>query len=142
VIRRGPSLEALRKLAREYAATHVVWNRRYEPAVIARDTAIKKALADDGLNAESFNGGLLFEPVRVATKEGRPYQVFTPFWRALLAREEPAEPVPAPRKLRPAAPAAGKGGKAARSGWRHSSRRASAGMAPNATAPTTTARAA
>jgi deoxyribodipyrimidine photo-lyase len=112
VIRRGPSLEALRKLAREYAATHVVWNRRYEPAVIARDTAIKKALADDGLNAESFNGGLLFEPVRVATKEGRPYQVFTPFWRALLAREEPAEPVPAPRKLRPAAPAVGKGGKA------------------------------
>ena len=100
VIRRGPSLEALRKLARECSATHVAWNRRYEPAAIARDTRIKKALAADGLTVESFNGSLLFEPMQVATKEGRPYQVFTPFWRALLAREEPAEPTAAPRKLK------------------------------------------
>ena len=99
VIRRGPSLDALRKLAKEAGATHVAWNRRYEPAVITRDTAIKKALSGDGLDVESFNGALLFEPMHVATKEGKPYQVFTPFWRALLAREEPAEPVSAPRKL-------------------------------------------
>jgi deoxyribodipyrimidine photo-lyase len=79
VIRRGPSLEALRGLAAEFSATHVAWNRRYEPAVIRRDTAIKKALTDDGLVAESFNGSLLFEPMHVATKEGKPYQVFTPF---------------------------------------------------------------
>jgi deoxyribodipyrimidine photo-lyase len=102
VIRRGGSLETLRALARETKATHVTWNRRYEPAVVNRDTAIKKALATDGLAVESFNGGLLYEPAHVATKEGRPYQVFTPFWRALLARDEPAEPVAAPRKLVPA----------------------------------------
>ncbi|MFM1997742.1 MAG: hypothetical protein RLZZ111_2129 [Planctomycetota bacterium] len=99
VIRRGPSLDALRKLAKETGATHVAWNRRYEPAVIERDKGIKKALAADGLEVESFNGSLLYEPMQVATKEGRPYQVFTPFWRALLAREEPAEPLAAPRKL-------------------------------------------
>jgi deoxyribodipyrimidine photo-lyase len=100
VVRRGPALETLRSLARECNATHVAWNRRYEPAVVKRDTAIKKSLAGDGLAAESFNGSLLYEPVHVATKEGRPYQVFTPFWRSLLARDEPAEPVAAPRKLR------------------------------------------
>lgn len=100
VIRRGPSLDAIRAVARETSASHVVWNRRYEPAVVARDTAIKKSLAADGLVPESFNGSLLFEPMQVATKEGKPYQVFTPFWRALLARTEPAEPVTAPRKLR------------------------------------------
>jgi deoxyribodipyrimidine photo-lyase len=102
VIRRGPSLEALRKLAKEVGARHVVWNRRYEPAVIKRDTAIKKALTADGLEAESFNGSLLFEPMHVATKQGKPYQVFTPFWRALLEREEPAEPMATPRKFKPA----------------------------------------
>ena len=69
--------------------------------MIARDTAIKKALAGDGLTVESFNGSLLFEPMQVATKEGKPYQVFTPFWRTLVAREEPAEPAAAPKKLRP-----------------------------------------
>ena len=102
LIRRGPSLEALEKIAQECSATHVVWNRRYEPKVIARDTAIKKALVAGGLEAESFNGSLLYEPMHVATKEGKPYQVFTPFWRSLLAREEPAEPAAAPKKLVPA----------------------------------------
>jgi deoxyribodipyrimidine photo-lyase len=102
VIRRGPSLEALRKLVKETGATHVAWNRRYEPAVITRDTGIKKALAADGLDVESFNGALLYEPMHVATKEGKPYQVFSPFWRALLGRDEPAEPVPPPKKLKAA----------------------------------------
>ncbi len=102
VIRRGPSLAALRTVAKESGATHVVWNRCYEPVVVARDTAIKQALAADGLGVESFNGGLLYEPVHVATKEGKPYQVFTPFWRSLVARDEPAEPTDAPKKLRPA----------------------------------------
>ncbi|MFM7205651.1 MAG: cryptochrome/photolyase family protein [Planctomycetaceae bacterium] len=100
VIRKGPSLDALRAVAKECGASGVVWNRRYEPAVIARDTAIKKTLVADGLAVESFNGGLLFEPMQVATKEGRPYQVFTPFWRALLAKDEPAEPAAAPRRLK------------------------------------------
>ncbi|MBM4021584.1 MAG: DUF1501 domain-containing protein [Planctomycetes bacterium] len=105
VIRRGPSVAALRSLAKEHAATHVVWNRRYEPAVVKRDTAIKQALINAGLVAESHNGGLLFEPVHVRTKEGRPYQVFTPFWRALLALPEPAAPMSAPRRLVQAAAA-------------------------------------
>ena len=104
VIRRCPSLDALRALAKEYAATHVAWNRRYEPAVVKRDTIIKKALVADGLGAESFNGGLLFEPVHVKTKQGNPYQVFTPFWRALLTLPEPSEPVAAARKLTAAEP--------------------------------------
>jgi len=115
VIRRGPSAAAVAAVAKEFAATHVVWNRRYEPAVVARDTVIKKALTDAGLEVESHAGGLLFEPLRVATKEGRPYQVFTPFWRALLAREEPPEPVAAPRKLSAAQPAGRAAGKAAAS---------------------------
>ena len=100
VIRSGASLATLRALVKESGATGVVWNRRYEPAVIARDTKIKKALAADGLAVESFNGSLLFEPMHVATKEGKPYQVFTPFWRSLLAKDEPAAAAAAPRKLR------------------------------------------
>jgi deoxyribodipyrimidine photo-lyase len=49
--------------------------------------------------------------MHVATKEGKPYQVFTPFWRSLLAREEPAGPVAAPRKLRSVAATGKAGGK-------------------------------
>jgi deoxyribodipyrimidine photo-lyase len=107
VVRRGPSLETLRTVARATGATRVVWNRLREPALVARDTVIKKELAAVGLEVESFNGSLLHEPAHVATKEGRPYQVFTPFWRALLSRDEPDVPRAAPRKLTPAAKGAG-----------------------------------
>lgn len=99
VIRRGPSLLALRALVKETGAGAVFWNRRYEPAVIARDQQIKEALRVDGLEVESFNGALLFEPWTICNKSGRPFQVFTPFWRHCLGLAEPADPLPSPRLL-------------------------------------------
>ena len=86
VIRRGPSLDALRQLVKETGATSVFWNRRYEPALIARDTKVKQALLADGLKVESFNSALLFEPWEIKTGSGGPYQVFTPFYRACVAK--------------------------------------------------------
>ena len=85
VIRRGPSLDALRQLMKETGATAVFWNRRYEPALIARDTKVKQALIADGLQVESFNSALLFEPWEIKTGSGGTYKVFTPFYRACLA---------------------------------------------------------
>jgi len=95
LLRRGPALGALRKLVQETSATSVVWNRRYEPASIARDTAVKQALLDDGIDARSFNGALLHAPNAVANQSGRPFQVFTPFWKhvsTLRVRDEVAAP--------------------------------------------------
>ncbi|MBS0209969.1 MAG: deoxyribodipyrimidine photo-lyase [Planctomycetes bacterium] len=99
VIRRGPALEALNQLIDETRATAVVWNRRYEPAAIARDKQIKQAFRERGIDAESYNGSLLYEPWDVATKTGQPYQVFAPFWKACTAREAPTEPLDAPEYL-------------------------------------------
>ncbi len=99
LIRRGPSLPTLRAVVRQTGADAVFWNRRYEPAVIARDRQIKEALRVDGLEVESFNGALLFEPWTISNKSGRPFQVFTPFWRHCLGLAEPAEPLPSPRSL-------------------------------------------
>jgi deoxyribodipyrimidine photo-lyase len=76
----------------------VFWNRRYEPTVRQRDAAIKAALRAEGLTVESFNAGLLFEPWEVETKAGKPFQVFTPFWKACLARPEPAELLRPPQR--------------------------------------------
>jgi deoxyribodipyrimidine photo-lyase len=100
VIRRGPSLAALRALTRETGAGAVFWNRRYEPALIARDQEVQAALRADGLEVENRNSALLFEPSAVANKAGRPFQVFTPFWRHCLALAEPAPPLPKPASLK------------------------------------------
>ncbi len=99
VIRRGPSLETLTALAEEIGATGVYWSRRYEPAVIARDAKVKEALRGRGLEAVSFNGALLNEPWTVSNQSGKPFQVFTPYWKTCLGKPEPAAPVPAPRRI-------------------------------------------
>ncbi len=78
----GPSLQTLQTLAAACDAEAVFWNRRYEPAIEKRDTTIKARLRAQGLRAESYNGGLLIEPWQLATKQGGPYKVFTPFWKA------------------------------------------------------------
>ena len=99
VIRRGPTLAALKALAEETGAASVFWNRRYEPGLIARDQTIKEALRAGGMHAESFNSALLHEPWTIRNQSGQPFQVFTPFWKRCLVEPEPAEPLPAPGQL-------------------------------------------
>ena len=96
LIRSGPSLEALRKLIDETEATLVVWNRLYDPAVIARDKTVKTALGDDDIEAKSFNGYLLAEPWTVETKTGGPYKVYTPFWKSIRPRLDELHPAATP----------------------------------------------
>jgi deoxyribodipyrimidine photo-lyase len=97
---RGPSAETLARLAVETGANAVFWNRRYEPAAIARDRSVKASLRDRGLTAESFNANLLFEPWTVANRAGKPFRVFTPFWRTVIARPIPPLAPDVPRRLR------------------------------------------
>jgi deoxyribodipyrimidine photo-lyase len=93
IVRTGPSGEALRRLVDETGAEAVVWNRRYEPAVVERDRALKASLP----GARSFAGALLREPWTVANRSGGPFRVFTPFWNALRTHGDPDDPLPPPR---------------------------------------------
>lgn len=95
----GPTLPTLRTLVQTCEAEAVFWNRRYEPAVEARDAGIKRALREDGIRADSHNGALLFEPWEVRTGQDGPYKVFTPFWRKALTQWQPAAPWTAPRSI-------------------------------------------
>lgn len=98
-IRRGPSLDALQAIAAETGADAVYWNRRYEPAIVSRDTKIKSTLKGDDLHVESFNGSCLFEPSTIKNKQGKPFQVFSAFWRSCLSLPEPPTPIRRPSKL-------------------------------------------
>jgi len=93
ILRRGGTAEQLRWLVKETGAEAVYWNRLYEPEIVERDKALTTELREQGLDAQSFNGNLLFEPWEVQTQQGDPYQVFTPFWKACLRSNEPDEPV-------------------------------------------------
>ena len=93
ILMRGESGAVLRELIKATGATAVYWNRRYEPAVIARDKVIKAELTSAGVEAKSFNAALLFEPHTVKNKSGGPFQVFTPYWKHCqsLAVEAPVK---------------------------------------------------
>jgi deoxyribodipyrimidine photo-lyase len=112
VLARGDSGAELRRLVKATGAAAVYWNRRYEPVVRARDAELKGALVAEGLEAKSFNSALLFEPHTIQNKQGRPFQVFTPYWRHCCALPFP-EPMKSETGAIPAPttwPTAGGGG--------------------------------
>ncbi|MDW3221643.1 MAG: deoxyribodipyrimidine photo-lyase [Paracoccaceae bacterium] len=94
-LRRGNALETLRALISETGATSVYWSRLYDPDAVTRDTEIKSALKEQGIEAKSFGGHLMFEPWTVETKTGGFYKVYTPFWNMVKTREVDA-PLPTP----------------------------------------------
>ena len=96
VCRRGGALEVLRALAEESGASRVFWNRCYDPHTVRRDTDVKKALS--ALAPQSSDAALVFEPWSVLKKDGTPYKVYTPYWRAAAARYDvaPEAHVPGP----------------------------------------------
>ena len=94
---RGDPAEILPRLAASIGADRVHWNRCYEPWRMRRDGRIKERLREQGIEAESFNGSLLWEPWTVRKADGTPYRVFTPFYRnGCLRADPPRRPLPSP----------------------------------------------
>ncbi|QEW21061.1 Deoxyribodipyrimidine photo-lyase [Marinibacterium anthonyi] len=95
ILRRGRALDVLRALVAETGAGAVHWTRAYDPDAIARDTDVKAALKEDGIDATSFPGHVLFEPWTVETGQGGYYKVYSPFWKTVHTRDV-ADLLPAP----------------------------------------------
>lgn len=99
IVRQGASLDEIRALLSSSKAGAVFWNRRYEPAARARDAHNAKSLENDGVDAQTFNAQLLNEPDEIRNKAGEPFRVFTPYWRNVLGRGDPAFPTPTPKQI-------------------------------------------
>jgi deoxyribodipyrimidine photo-lyase len=95
VFKRGRPLEIIKELIDETKACAIYWNRCYEPHAVKRDREIKRRLRDMGIICESFKASLLAEPWELQTKSEKPYQVFTPFWKAFQSLTFP-KPLPTP----------------------------------------------
>ncbi|GAA1795713.1 deoxyribodipyrimidine photo-lyase [Leucobacter iarius] len=106
VLRRGAASAVIPDVVAECGITRVVWNRRYGEERHA-DAELRGSLRRAGIDARSFVGGVLHEPGTILNGEGRPYRVYSAFWRACAAAPEPAAPldpparwIPAPRRPR------------------------------------------
>lgn len=97
----GDAIEIISQLVTTHDIKAVYWNRCYEPWRIKRDTTIKQNLIDQGIEVESFNGSLLWEPWTIKNQAGEYYKKFTPFYRkGCLAAAEPRKPMAKPESLK------------------------------------------
>ncbi len=96
VIREGPILPAVCKLVDETGADAIVMTRRHEESWRALDDDVTEAMRGRGKATHIVPGSLLFEPDELHSRAGGPFRVFTPFWKAGLARGVSHRPIAAP----------------------------------------------
>ena len=78
------------------AAGHetVYWNEDVSPCSRQRDDAVRR-----NVEAATYFGSLVHAPGIIVTNDGRPYRVFTPFWRTWSATEWDLWPEPGPARI-------------------------------------------
>jgi deoxyribodipyrimidine photo-lyase len=98
ILRRGRADVALPAFVGEVGATAVFWNRRYGPAADV-DARVERALTSAGVAVETHKANLLFEPDEIVSRAGKPFQVYSAFWRIALGHGEPRPPLAAPATI-------------------------------------------
>lgn len=94
ILRRGNSAEVLAKLAEETGAARVHCIRHWEPWWRNAERAVAKEL-----ELCCHDGNYLARPGSITTGAGKPFRIYTPFWRALKQHMPPADPLQRPREI-------------------------------------------
>lgn len=102
ILRRGAAEKVVPALAGELGARGVYWNRRYGAAAEV-DAEIARNLEKHSITVDSHKASLLFEPHEIVSRGGKPFQVYSAFWRAALGHGDRREPIPAPKSVPAAA---------------------------------------
>jgi deoxyribodipyrimidine photo-lyase len=94
ILRRGRAETVLAALAEETGAAAIHAIRHYEPWWMKAEEALAK-------NAELVlhDGNQLAPPESITTGAGKPFKVYTPFWRALSHHMPPDDPLRVPAKI-------------------------------------------
>ena len=81
ILAKGKAAELIPEIAESHGAKQVYYSRVYDPAGIETQENVEVALDRSGIGSESFNASLLQEPWEIKNGTGKPFQVFTPYWR-------------------------------------------------------------
>ena len=97
ILAKGEAADLIPQIARDHGASKVLYGRTYDPPGLATQEKVEEALDKAGIDTESFNSSLLQEPWETKNGTGKPFQVFTPYWRKSrpIIYREPASYEPA-----------------------------------------------
>jgi deoxyribodipyrimidine photo-lyase len=86
IVLHGPAADQLPWLARHLGVQAVFASHDHEPQALARDAAVRGALANAGIAFHTFKDQTVFEGRELLSQAGTPYAVFTPYKKAWLAQ--------------------------------------------------------
>ena len=86
IVRHAVAEREIPRLAAELGVDVAFASHDYEPAAIARDDAVAKALAADARLFFTFKDQVVFEQREVLSQSGTPFSVFTPYKNAWLKK--------------------------------------------------------
>jgi deoxyribodipyrimidine photo-lyase len=86
IVRHALAEQEIPRLAAELGVGAVFANHDYEPAAIARDAAVARALAAEARLFFTFKDQVIFEKSEVLSQSGTPFSVYTPYKNAWLKR--------------------------------------------------------
>ncbi len=98
VLDHGDPVATVPAAARAAGTDAVYWNDEYEPALLARDAEVERALRQSGIRVRRFHDRLLVPPGIVTTMDGQPFVMYSPFRRA-CERLPIGAPMPAVTRL-------------------------------------------
>jgi len=97
VLRRGRAPKMLAELLDETGASAVHAARGHDPWDAKIEAAVGALCKDKDATLHLHPGQLLFAPDAIVAGSGKPYRVFTPFWKACLAAPPPRAPLKVPK---------------------------------------------
>ncbi len=86
IVRHAVAENEIPRLAHELGVHAVYANHDYEPLAIARDAAVRSALARGRVAFHTSKDHVIFERDELQTQGGKPYVVFTPYRTAWLKK--------------------------------------------------------
>ncbi|WP_295645591.1 deoxyribodipyrimidine photo-lyase [uncultured Methylibium sp.] len=89
IVRHGRAQDEIPRLAAALHVQAVYANTDYEPAAVARDAAVRGALAGAGVAFHASKDQVVVDTDELLTGVGKPYGVFTPYKNAWLKKLEP-----------------------------------------------------
>ena len=96
LLKRGDYVDSVIDLAQTLNVKAVYFSRAYEPWLSEQQYSIRQKLGQLGIDCKRFAGRLLLEPEQIHNQQGKPFQVFTPFYKHALKTYTMAPPITKP----------------------------------------------
>jgi len=97
VLRQGPAANVLAELLNQTGAAAIHATRGYAPWDTTLEATTAEICKKKGAELHLHPWQLLFAPGDIVAGSGKPYRVFTPFWKVCLAAPAPRLPLKVPK---------------------------------------------